>query len=319
MTYYGYVKRQPASEYRAQRRGGKGVTGHKTKEEDFVSTVYVCNSHDDIMFFTNMGKVYCIKAYEIPEASRTSKGRAIVNLLNLSAGEKVSAFMPINDYKDGYLMMATKNGLIKKTEISEFERIRANGKIAISLVESDELISVALTTGNEELLMACSSGKCIRFSEGNIRKTGRTSQGVKSMRMDEGEIVVDMAVVKEGSEVVTVTENGYGKRTDISDYRLQGRAGKGIKAGNFNEKTGKLICLKQVNPEDDIMLIADNGIIIRTKVNEISKIGRDTQGVRVMRVGEECKVVAVALTPSVDEEETTENPSENIENIPTEA
>lgn len=305
MTHFGYIKRMPVSEYKAQRRGGVGITAHKTKDEDFVENVFMVNTHDDLLFFTNRGKVYRVKAYEIPEATRTAKGRAIVNILPLDDGEVVTATLPIklpiDENIDYYIVMATKNGLIKKTALTEFESIRKDGKIAISLVDDDELIATRLTTGNEEILMASSGGKCIRFNEQDVRPTGRTSQGVRSIYLEGDEKAIDMTIVNETSEVFTITEKGYGRRTDISEYRLQTRGGKGVKAGNLTDKTGNVVNLKLVSPEEDIMIIADNGIIIRVRVDEISKIGRATQGVKVMRLRDEGKVVAVAVVPREEE------------------
>ena len=307
MTHFGYVKRLPVTEYRTQRRGGRGVTAHKTREEDFVETMFVSNTHDDLLFFTNFGKVYCIKAYEIPEAEKTARGRAIVNILQLAGDEKVTTVIPRKEDSTGNLFMATKNGLVKKTDLSEFESIRKGGKIAISLVEGDELISVEMTTGYDEIIVASHEGKCIRFSEEEVRPMGREAQGVISMRLDDNDYVVDMAVIRNGYEVITVSENGFGKRSSVVDYRLQSRAGKGIKAGVFNEKTGKLVNLKLVDPENDIMLIADTGVVIRIRAKEISKIGRDTLGVRIMKFKDEGKVVSVVATPaSADEIEETE-------------
>ncbi|MBR6751086.1 MAG: DNA gyrase subunit A [Clostridia bacterium] len=302
MTYQGYIKRISTTEYKSQNRGGVGVTAHKAKDEDFISKLFICNTHDDLLFFSDRGKVYCLKAYEIPEASKTAKGRAVVNLLPLETEEKITAFLSVKDYSEGYMMMATKNGLIKKCDLSEFERIRSNGKIAITLTEGDSLIGAELTNGGDELIMASYEGKCIRFAEGDVRKTGRGSQGVRSMKLEDTDYIVDMAVIKEGSEVVTVTEKGFGKRTDTEDYRLQGRAGKGIKAGNFTEETGKLVGLKLTSADDDIIMIADTGIMIRIHTSDISKIGRNTKGVRLMRIKGEGKVAAVALTPHEEEE-----------------
>ncbi len=307
MTHFGYVKRLPVTEYRTQRRGGRGVTAHKTREEDFVETMFVSNTHDDLLFFTNFGKVYCIKAYEIPEAEKTARGRAIVNILQLAGDEKVTTVIPRKEDSTGNLFMATKNGLVKKTDLSEFESIRKVGKIAISLVEGDELIGVEMTTGYDEIIVASHEGKCIRFSEEEVRPMGREAQGVISMRLDDNDYVVDMAVIRNGYEVITVSENGFGKRSSVVDYRLQSRAGKGIKAGVFNEKTGKLVNLKLVDPENDIMLIADTGVVIRIRAKEISKIGRDTLGVRIMKFKDEGKVVSVVATPaSADEIEEIE-------------
>ncbi len=309
MTHSGYIKRLPVSEYHTQRRGGKGITAHKPKEEDFIENMFVSSTHDDILFFTNKGKVYSIKGYEIPEAQRTARGRAIVNLIQLGEGEKVQAVVPRKEDAEGYIAMATKRGLIKKTALSEFASIRKVGKIAISIVEGDELISVQLTSGEDEIIMASREGKCIRFSEKDVRPMGRDTQGVRSMNLDGDDRLVDMAVIKPDCEVITITENGYGKRSDIEDYRLQQRAGKGIKAGVFNEKTGKLVNLKLVHEDEDVMIIADSGIIIRIAAKDISKIGRDTQGVRVMKLTEG-KVAVVAITPHGEEKDDEEESAE---------
>ncbi|MCX4313692.1 MAG: DNA gyrase subunit A [Clostridia bacterium] len=298
MTHYGYIKRLPTTEYKAQHRGGKGVTAHRPKEEDFVEKMFVTNTHDTLLYFTNFGRVYAAKAYEVPEAERTARGRAIVNLLQLNDGEKVSAVIPIkeDEYK-GNLVMATKRGMIKKTALTEFKLIRKVGKVAIKLNEGDELISVQQSGGIDEILIASQSGKCIRFSEENVRLMGRDTQGVRAMRLDEDDNVVDMTIVKPDCDVLTVSEHGFGKRTDIDEFRLQSRAGKGIKAGTFNEKTGRLVNLKLVDPEEDVMVISDNGTIIRMLVKEISKIGRGSQGVRMMRVKNQGTVVCVATAP----------------------
>ncbi len=305
LTHFGYVKRVPVAEYRTQRRGGKGVTAHKPKEEDFIDNMFVTSTHDDILFFTDKGKVYSIKGYMVPEGQRTARGRAIVNLLQLAEGEKVRAMIPLKADTEGYIVMATQNGLIKKTALSEFASIRKTGKIAISIVEGDELISVQLSTGNDQIIIASHEGKCIRFSEEDVRPMGRDTQGVKSMTLNKGDIVVDMAVIKEGSEVITMTENGYGKRSDIEDYRMQSRGGKGVKAGVFNNKTGKLASLKLISDSEDIMIITDNGTIIRVAADDISKIGRDTQGVRIMRI-DDSTVKKIAITPKGEDEETIE-------------
>ncbi len=306
MTHLGYVKRLPVTEYHTQRRGGKGVTAHKPREEDFVERMFITNTHDDVLFFTNRGKVYCIKGYEVPEAERTARGRAIVNILQLDADEKVTAIIPRKEDAVGNLIMATRNGLIKKTNLEEFASIRKTGKIAISLVEGDELIGVDMTSGEDEIIIASHEGKCIRFAEEDVRAMGREAQGVRSIKMDEEDYVVDMAIAKGNVEVLTISENGFGKRSDLSDYRLQSRAGKGIKAGVFNAKTGKLVNLKLINPENDIMLIADNGIVIRIKASDISKIGRDTMGVRVMKFKGDSKVVCVSESPVSEEENGAE-------------
>ena len=301
MTHFGYIKRLPVAEYRAQNRGGRGVTAHKPKEEDFVEKMFVCSTHDRLLFFTNYGKVYANVAFTIPEAQRTARGRAVVNLLQLNDGERVTAMLVCNEGEEGYIAMATKNGLIKKTAISEFENIRKTGKIAINLVEGDQLISANVCRGDGEFMVASRSGKCIRFSETDVRPTGRDTQGVKSMELDGDDYVVDMLVLKPDCELLTISAKGYGKRSTLDDYRLQNRGGKGIKAGTFNEKTGLLVNMKQVSEDEDVMLITDNGTIIRTHAASISRIGRDTQGVKVMRL-DGSSLASIAITPHEDEE-----------------
>ncbi|MBO4554288.1 MAG: DNA gyrase subunit A, partial [Clostridia bacterium] len=315
MTHGGYIKRMPVAEYKAQHRGGVGITAHKAKDEDFVEKIFTCNTHERIMFFTNFGKVFTLKAYEIPEAARTARGRAAVNLLQLEPGEKIQSFMWAPEDKAGlFLMLATKKGLIKKTPLEEFDSIKRNGKIAIKFNEEDELIDAMITSGNDECLIASSEGMCIHFNEKDVRPVGRTAMGVKAMNLGKGATLVALAIVKPGSEILTVTHNGYGKRTAIEEYPLQGRAGKGVKAGVFNEKTGNVVSLR-VLPEDmDIMMITDNGIIIRVEADEISRIGRATQGVRIMKLKDDnVKVMATALTPHVDEEELEEGVEEGAE------
>ena len=305
LTHFGYVKRVPVAEYRTQRRGGKGVTAHRPKDEDFVSNMFVTSTHDDVLFFTDKGRVYSLKGFMIPEGQRTARGRAIVNLLQLSDNEKVRAMIPLKAGTEGYIALATKKGLIKKTALTEFASIRKVGKIAISIVEGDELISVQLTSGNDQIIIASHEGKCIRFSEDDVRPMGRDTQGVRSIMLDGDDYVVDMSVIHDNCEVITMTENGFGKRSDIEDYRLQTRGGKGVKAGTFNEKTGKLVSLKLVTDAEDIMIITSNGTIIRVAVADISKIGRDTQGVRIMRI-DDSTVSKIAITPKGDEEDAVE-------------
>ena len=305
MTHLGYIKRLPVAEYRAQRRGGRGVTAHKPKDEDFVEKMFVCSTHDRLLFFTNFGKAYATVAFLVPEAQRAARGRALVNLLQLSDGERVTTMLDCNEDAEGYIVMATKNGLIKKTAITEFSNIRKTGKIAINLVEGDELISAGICSGEDQFIIASRSGKCIRFAETDVRATGRDTQGVKAIELDEDDFVTDMLIVKEGYDILTITAKGYGKRTDIEDYRLQSRGGKGIKAGSFNEKTGLLVNMKMVTENDDVMIITENGTVIRTHVKDISKIGRDTRGVIIMRL-EDGEVATVSVTPAEDEEETEE-------------
>ena len=308
MTHGGYIKRQAVSEYHSQHRGGVGITGHKAKDDDFVEKLFVAHTHQDLMFFTNLGKAFVLKGYEIPEASKTARGRAMVNLLQLTPGEKVQAILRLPEDKEGYnLILATKQGLIKRTPLTEFESVKRNGKIAIKFNEDDELIEAVLTTGNDELIMASSEGYCIRFNENTVRLVGRTAMGVKSMRLGEGSYMVDLAVVHENSEILTVTSNGFGKRSSISEYPLQGRAGKGVKAGVFNDKTGDLINMKVLDDNADVMMITAGGIVIRVHADEISRIGRATQGVRIMRLKDsKTSVVSIALAPYEEDEPEVE-------------
>lgn len=307
-SHFGYVKRLPVDEYRSQNRGGKGMVGMKTKEEDFVEDILVTNTHDSLLCFTTKGKVYSMMGYEIPEASKQAKGRAMVNILQLDDGEKVNAIIPVTENETGYMLMATKNGLIKKTNLSEFENIRKTGKIAIKLLDDDQLISVQFTNGQDEVVVATHNGKCIRFSENDVRPMGRDTQGVKCMDLADDDYLVDMIVLKSDTKLLTISELGFGKRSGLDDYRLQLRAGKGVKAGVFNDKTGKLAGLKQVTDDNDVMLISNSGTIIRIHASDVSEFGRDTLGVRVMRMQDNEKIVAVAISPREDEKE-----DENIE------
>lgn len=314
MTHFGYIKRIPVAEYKTQNRGGQGVITHKTKEDDFVENLFITSTHDDVLFFTNFGKVYSIKGYEIPEGQKTAKGRAIVNLLELAENEKVTAVIPITQETEGNLIMATKNGMIKKTVLDEYRSIRKVGKIAISLQPNDELISVQITSGTDHILTATHEGKCIRFSEEEVRPLGRDTMGVKSMKLNPDDYVVDMIALKPDHDILTITEQGYGKRSSTDDYRLQVRGGKGVKAGVFNEKIGKLVNLKQVADNEDVMLIANNGTIIRLRATSITKIGRDTQGVRIMKLKEDSKVVCVAIADSYAED--VNDPTEGFVEAP---
>ena len=317
MTHYGYVKRLPKTTYRAQRRGGKGVIATTTREEDFVEQMYVTSTHDPILFFTNKGRVYQMNCYEIPEAGRTARGTAIVNLLQLSPGEKVTTMLPFPAEKSEgtYLVMATRKGTIKRTELSEFMNLRRAGLIAIVLRDDDELIGVRRTEGDSDILVGTRDGMSIRFHESDMRPMGRSAMGVRSIDLDEGDEVIDVAFVEEGAQVLSITENGYGKRTDIDEYRLQQRGGKGIKAMNLTEKTGNLAAQLLVHDDEDLLLITSDGTVIRTPVNSISVLGRNTQGVRLMRVGEDSKVVCVARA----EPEPEEEPDNDVETEVTEA
>ncbi len=305
LTHYGYVKRLPKYTYRAQNRGGKGVMAMTTREEDYAEQLRVMNTHDDIMFFTNLGRVYTLKCYQIPEAGRTARGTAIVNLLQLTGGEKVTTMIPVPDETENhFLMMATRDGMIKKTPMAEFDNLRKSGLISIILKEDDELVDVELTDGTQELLIGSRLGKAIRFSESHIRAMGRASMGVRSMQLDEGDTVISMAVIEDKAQVLGITANGYGKRTEIDEYREQGRNGKGIIAMNLTDKTGPLAAQLLVQPEEDILLITDDGTIIRTSVADIRVCGRNTQGVRLMRVAEGSQVVGVARAEAEEDEGT---------------
>lgn len=322
MTHLGYIKRMSVDEYKSQRRGGVGITAHKTKDEDFVEKMFITSSHDSLLFFSNLGKVYIAKAYEIPEAQRQAKGRAIINLLQLSLGEKVNTIIPIKteegqDSKDFNLIMATRTGLIKKTVLSEYDNIRKVGKIAIKLVDGDELIGVDITNGRDDILIATHDGKCIRFNETDVRAVGRDSQGVRSIKLSSGDFVVDMAIVHKNSSMLTISENGFGKLSPEDDFRLQQRGGSGVKAGIFNEKTGKLVALKQIEEDCDLLMIADSGIIIRTPVSNISTFSRNSQGVKVMKLKNDAKITGVAVTEK-EEEDLTDASDTATENSSTE-
>ena len=304
LTHFGYVKRIRSDAYRTQKRGGKGVTGLSTREEDFAEHVMVTSTHSHLLFFTNQGRVYRRKCYELPETGRTAKGMAIVNLLSLDAGEKVSAVFPITDFSDDtMLVIATKNGFIKKTSVSAFKNIRQNGLIAVGLREGDELISVRETSGTDELIMGTALGMSVLFNEKDVRDMGRTAMGVKAVALREGDSVVGMGIVRPDCDVLVISENGYGKRTPVSEYKVQKRAGIGIKTLKVTDKTGNLCTIGIVDGSEDVMLINDAGVIIRTTVNEISVFGRDTQGVKLMNVDEDTRVVSAALVPHDDEDE----------------
>ncbi len=305
MTHFGYVKRVSMSAYRAQKRGGKGVSAATTREEDYVEQMFVTSTHDQIMFFTNRGRVYQMWCYEIPEAGRAAKGTAIVNLLQLDGGEKVTAMVDVPEEKlqGSYLMMATRQGTIKRTELSEFVNLRKSGLIAIVLREDDDLIGVALTDGRREVLLGTRDGMSIRFAETDLRPIGRNAVGVRGIELAEGDRVVAMSIVEEDTDVLAITENGYGKRTAIEEYRLQSRAGKGIKAMNLTDKTGGLAGQLLVRSDEDILIITDDGTIIRTPVDSVPLHGRATQGVRLMRVTEGSRIMSIERAEQEPEED----------------
>lgn len=303
LTHFGYIKRTPADTYRSQRRGGKGIAALSTREEDFVENLYITSTHNFILFFTNKGRVYRLKAYEIPEAGRQAKGTAIVNLLQLDAEEKISAVIPVAEYKEGmYLVMATKCGFVKKTDLMEYDSIRKGGLAAVALRDGDELIDVRLSDGSRDIVLVTEDGMSIRFQETDVRPLGRVSQGVTGIRLDDGDSVVGMAAYSEGDDVtlLVVTENGFGKRTEMDEYRTQTRGGKGILTYRVTEKTGKITGVKLVSENDDVMIISSDGTIIRIHVNDISILGRATQGVTLMRTHEDNRVVSIARVANED-------------------
>ena len=304
LTHFGYVKRMPIDMYKSQKRGGKGIAGMATREEDFVKQIFTASTHDTILFFTNKGKLYKLRGFEIPEAGRTARGTAIVNLLSLDAGEKVSAVIPIQNFAEGkYLLMATKNGLIKKTALTEYNSARRTGLQGITLKEDDELITVRLTDGEDNVVLVTHEGMCITFDEKEVRPIGRVSQGVIGIRLDEGDEVIGMESViagGKGATLLAITENGFGKRTELDEYRVQIRGGKGVITYKITPKTGKLVGARIATEEDDVMLITDNGTIIRLNVKDISVLGRSTQGVTLMRTNDGGKVVSIeTLTPEM--------------------
>lgn len=304
-THFGYIKRMPIDTYKSQRRGGKGITGIATREEDFVKQIFTASTHDTILFFTNKGKLYKLRGYEIPEAGRTARGTAIVNLLSLDPGEKVSAVIPIQNFADGkYLLMATKNGLIKKTALKEYDTQRKTGLQGITLKDEDELITVRLTDGEDNVVLVTHNGLCITFDEKDVRPIGRVAQGVIGIRLDDDDEVIGMESVVAGGQatLLAITENGFGKRTELDEYRVQKRGGRGVITYKITNKTGKLVGVRIATEDDDVMLITDKGTIIRMKVNEVSILGRSTQGVTLMRTNDGGKVVSIeTLTPDIEE------------------
>ena len=308
MTHFGYVKRLAADTYRAQNRGGRGVLGQATREEDFVEHMFAANTHDFIMFFTNRGRAFKVKCYTIPEAGRSAKGTAIVNLLQLQAGEKVTTIFPVTSQAQGeYLVLATRQGVIKKTPLSDFDNIRKGGLIALNLREEDELIGAMLSSGQDEFLVGTRKGMCIRFHEDDVRPMGRNATGVRSILLDEGDQVVDVEKIIPGQTVLSITERGMGKRTDEAEYRCQRRGGRGVIAMNLTEKTGQLVCMRMVQGDEDVMMIRDDGTVMRMPVEQIRVISRNTQGVKLMQVPEGARVASVAL---VAPESSQEDPAE---------
>ena len=306
LSHFGYIKRMPVDTYKSQRRGGKGITGMSTREEDFVKDIFTASSHDTILFFSNLGKMYRLRGFEIPESGRTAKGTAIVNLLNLEGGEKISAIIPLQNFADGkYILMATRNGLIKKTPLKEYDSSRKTGLLGITLKEGDELIDVRLTDGEDNVVLVTKKGMSITFDEKDVRPVGRVTQGVIGMRIDDDDSVIGMEPIIQGGKatLLAITENGFGKRTELDEYRVQNRGGRGVITYKITPKTGDIVGIRVVNGTEDVMLITDTGTIIRLKVEEVSILGRATQGVTLMRTNDGCKVVSIeTIEPEEDEE-----------------
>jgi len=311
MTHQGYIKRIPSSTYAIQKRGGRGKSGMSTKEEDFVEHIFTTSTHDYLLFFTNYGKVYRKKAYYIPESSRQSKGTAIVNVLQLEKDEKVTTIIPIKEFDERFLVLATKYGVIKKSHLESFDTSRKSGLIAINLNDGDELISVAVTSGEDDIIVVTTNGKSIRFSEEDVRCMGRTATGVRSIILDGDDYVVAMELVLEMSKLLVVSENGFGKQTKIVEYRQQVRGGKGVKTYNISEKTGNLVGAKIVTDEHDIMMVNSEGVIIRLKVSDIAVSGRSTSGVTLMRSKDESSIISIAKVLPEDEEDLDDEIMEN--------
>lgn len=308
LTHFGYIKRMPVDTYKSQRRGGKGITGISTREEDFVKQIFTASTHDTILFFSNKGKLYRLRGFEIPEAGRTAKGTAIVNLLSLDAGEKISAVIPITNFDDGkYLLMATKKGLIKKTSLKEYDSTRKTGLLAINLKEDDELIDVRLTDGEDNVVLVTSKGLCITFDEKDVRPVGRSAQGVLGIRLNDEDAVIGMESILADNKKATllaITENGFGKRTELDEYRVQNRGGRGVITYKITPKTGNIVGIRIANEDDDVMLITNSGTVIRLKMKDVSVLGRATQGVTLMRTSGDEKVVSIE---TVEPEDKIEN------------
>ena len=316
LTNQGYIKRLSEENYKVQKRGGKGVIALTTKEEDFVEELITASTHSYLMFFTTLGRVHKIKGYEIPESSRQAKGMNVVNLLSLQEGEKVTAIIPVNELEeDKYFNMVTRNGVTKRSKMTDFKNIRKTGLNAVDLDEGDSLVSVRLTDGNQSMLVAANTGLTIRYDENDARVMGRNARGVRAIRLEEGEYVVGAVSVDDGDTVLTITENGYGKRSPVVDYRPQTRGGKGIIGQNVTEKTGQLAGIRKVSETDDLIVISSDGNIIRTKLADIPVYGRASNGVRIMRFNDGVKVVNIATIAQNDDENIEENANtENVEN-----
>lgn len=315
LTHTGYTKRVPVDTYKSQHRGGRGIAGMATREEDFVEHLFTTSTHNYILFFTNRGVVYQLKGYQIPEAGRQAKGTAIVNLLPLEPDEKITAMIPVSSFEDGqYLTFVTKDGTVKKTDLMAYAKIRSNGLRAIEIAEGDELINVQITDDKSEIMIGTHKGMAIRFAATDVRPMGRTAHGVRGIRLKGGDYVVSAVKVLEDTQLLTITENGYGKKTEFDEYKVQSRGGTGVFNYKLTEKTGPVIGMAPVSTEDDVMMITSEGVIIRTHTAEISTFGRQTQGVRVMRLADGIKAASIAVTPHMEEIEETQESGENNDN-----
>ncbi|MGM0881481.1 MAG: DNA gyrase subunit A [Bacillota bacterium] len=320
ITHSGYIKRLPVTTYRSQKRGGKGVVGMGTKEDDFVEHLFVSNTHHYLLFFTNKGKVYKLKAYEIPDLSRTARGTPIINLIQIEQGETINAVIPVKDFdSEHFLFFATRQGVVKKTPLDDYVNIRKVGLIAISLREDDDLIGVKLTDGNQEIIMGTAQGMSIRYSEQDVRSMGRSATGVKGIQLDDDDSVIDMDVIVPDKDILIVTSKGYGKRTPVADYRIQNRGGKGIKTLNVTDKNGPIVSLKVVENDEDLMIMTASGTMIRTSMEGISTMGRNTQGVRLINTREDDTVATVTrVARSEDNEALEDNEEPDIGESPVE-
>ena len=321
MTSLGYVKRMTVDNFKAQHRGGKGIKGMQTIEEDYIEDLLMTTTHHYLMFFTNYGRVYRLKAYEIPEAGRTARGTAIINLLQLTPGEKVSAMIPIKDYEETKnLFMVTKKGIVKKTSILEYSNVRKKGLAAINLREDDELIEVKSTDENTEIFLVTRQGMCIRFKETDVRATGRASMGVIGMNLSDGDEIIGMQLDHQGDSLLIVSENGLGKRTYLDEFTVQNRGGKGVKCYKITEKTGNVVGVKAVNDDHEIMMITTEGVIIQLRMEDISTLGRITSGVKMMNLEEDVKVAKIAKVRErvSDGNQEFENIDDALEEIPEE-
>jgi len=314
LSYEGYVKAQPLAAYQAQRRGGKGKQATTMKEEDFIDKLVIANTHDTILCFSSAGKVYLLKVYQLPEASRIARGKPMVNLLPLEPGERINTILPVKEYtEDHFVVMATAMGTIKKVSLTDFSRPRSRGIIALELKEGDRLVGADLTDGQRDIMLFTDAGKVIRFNESSVRRLGRTARGVRGVRLQEGQQVISLIIAKPEGAILTATANGYGKRTDIEEYRITGRGGQGVISIRVNERNGLVVGAVQVVPGDEVMLISNGGTLVRTRVDEISVVGRGAQGVRLINLKDEQLVGLQRVEDLGDTENGDEIPEEKPE------